>query len=244
MRPKEKRIKDRLAMLKAILLRVMEFLSWDWMEMAIDTPMIHMNQGKTKSATVIPFHFALQKKIFFENNEKKHFFSMFLLRKKRVSASTIIDKDHDDNGQTTKCIQTFNSSFPLGSLMFSFSFFSSFFIITEQSRPLMNWSGYQVRSDLVLVQTFPGNPGDLQRSQNEKRPQDGKIRVGRILDDFKTTILVMNVQVVDSILAKCVMTMVTDQVIIFVISWQFPPCSISSVDLDEGTILELGANGP
>ena len=61
-RPKEKRIKDRLAMLKTILFRVIEFLSWDWMEMAIDTPMIHINQGKTKSATVMPFHLALKQK--------------------------------------------------------------------------------------------------------------------------------------------------------------------------------------
>ena len=39
------------------------------MEMAIDTPMIHINQGKTKSATVMPFHLALKKKIFWDNEK-------------------------------------------------------------------------------------------------------------------------------------------------------------------------------
>ena len=60
MRPKPNRITDRRITLMTMADLGLEFLSWDCIDMAKETPIIHMNQGKTKSATVSPFHLALE----------------------------------------------------------------------------------------------------------------------------------------------------------------------------------------
>lgn len=60
-RPRKNRMADRLATFSAIDVRAFPLLSWLCVEMTKETPMIHMNQGKTRSATVIPFHGELEK---------------------------------------------------------------------------------------------------------------------------------------------------------------------------------------
>ena len=70
-RPKKISVADLRTMFKISFGLEMEFLNWDWIDMTIETPIIHMNQGKTKSATVNPFHRAL--KIKSQNTISRYF---------------------------------------------------------------------------------------------------------------------------------------------------------------------------
>ena len=60
-RPKLNRITDLRMIFRTMVDLGLEFLSCDCIDMTKETPIIHINQGKTKSATVRPFHLALQK---------------------------------------------------------------------------------------------------------------------------------------------------------------------------------------